>query len=64
MEVMFLQVPYLSRFDGFDVAAGLGGEVDHHAAGLHAVDHVLLDQDWGFLSGDKSCGDHNINILK
>ena len=32
--------------DRLDVAASLGGEVHHHAAQLHVVHHVLLDEDW------------------
>ena len=49
--------------DRLDVAASLGGEIHHHAAGLHVVHHVLLDEDGSLPAGDESCGDDNINIL-
>ena len=54
---------YLSGSDGLNVAASLSRQVDNNAAGLHVVNHVLLDQDGGLSAGDQGGGDNNVNIL-
>ena len=49
--------------DGLNVTAGLSRQVNHHAARLHGVDHVLLDQDGRLHARDQGGGDHDINVL-
>ena len=54
---------YLSGSDGLNVASGLSRQIDNNAAGLHVVNHVLLNQYGGLSAGDQGGGDDNVNIL-
>ena len=54
---------YLSGSYGLNIAAGLSRQVDNDAAGLHVINHVLLDQDGGLSAGDQGGSDDNITIL-
>ncbi len=52
----------LARLGQVAVAAGLGGQVDHHRARLHRLDHVLEPQLGRRLAGDERGGDDDVDL--
>ena len=53
----------LSGDGGFDVATHLGGQIDDDGARLHALDHLLGDEDGRLLARDQRRGDENVDLF-